>query len=220
VHDLADEGDLLTWLAAAGLTVDEAARVQPSYCDAPVACICGGPYGSGPSVTAAEAVLEATITQSETGANANAHVVAVHGSTTRYAVGDNITVFRGALGQTVLVPIARATHSELAIEAGTDASDAAPHALESIPLTGSMPSECSEYRSQGRALSKDELIGALASNDCRAAVGTIDERWTTKDCGTGRACNMGPMAASPETIGILLALVGAIAARRTMRRSA
>lgn len=40
VHDLAALPAFVAWLTANGLTVDEAALIQPSYCEAPADCTC------------------------------------------------------------------------------------------------------------------------------------------------------------------------------------
>ncbi len=47
VRELAGDRELTAWLQANGLTVEEAARIQPNYgatCSQPSACICGGDY--------------------------------------------------------------------------------------------------------------------------------------------------------------------------------
>lgn len=40
VRQLTDIPELLAWLEANGLTAAEAARIQPSYCEAPAQCVC------------------------------------------------------------------------------------------------------------------------------------------------------------------------------------
>ena len=53
VRELADEPRLVAWLAAAGLSLDEAAAIQPEYCEAPADCVCQG--------TPLAAVVETTV---------------------------------------------------------------------------------------------------------------------------------------------------------------
>ena len=58
VFELADDHDLVVWLAAAGISLNEAARIQPSYClETPAErCFCNGlmshEIGEGTVVTA------------------------------------------------------------------------------------------------------------------------------------------------------------------------
>lgn len=51
IHELADEPELVAWLGAAGLTLEEAATIQPSYCFEPNAsCLCNANSGTDPVV--------------------------------------------------------------------------------------------------------------------------------------------------------------------------
>lgn len=50
VHDLAAVPAFMAWLAANGLTVDEAALIQPAYCEAPADCTCSEIQGKSYAV--------------------------------------------------------------------------------------------------------------------------------------------------------------------------
>jgi hypothetical protein len=71
-------------------------------------------------------------------------------------------------------------------------------------------------------LKKSELIAALRADDCKAKLTSFDARWgETRGGGdpTGR-CSVTPgleSSAAPTTIGILLSLTAAIAARHARR---
>ncbi len=83
VRSLANDRDLLSWLATWGLTLDEAARVQPSYCWSSANCVCVN-AGVG-----TKTVLETTVVAGDAGAYV-ARVDKVHGVTDREAVGDTL----------------------------------------------------------------------------------------------------------------------------------
>ncbi|MBX3229867.1 MAG: hypothetical protein KIT84_05990 [Labilithrix sp.] len=92
VDELAADPRFLAWLNAAGLTVEEAARIQPGYGCVPAAdCLCTVAASGG---GAAPAVVEATIaTLSTTSNEVGVKVTAVHGETD-VKVGDDITAVR------------------------------------------------------------------------------------------------------------------------------
>jgi hypothetical protein len=50
VRELADEPRLAAWLAAVGLSLEEAAAIQPSYYTGRAACVCGGAVGFGSEI--------------------------------------------------------------------------------------------------------------------------------------------------------------------------
>lgn len=102
VRELASDRALQAWLRAAGLTVAEAARIQPSYCFVTKAdaCFCNGVYS-------ADGVLVATTTE-QVSDGIVVQVDAIHGNTGAIAVGQSVTVNGGAgahPGDAVLVPM-------------------------------------------------------------------------------------------------------------------
>ena len=102
VHELADEERLLAWLSAAGLTVEDAARIQPTYgCPDPLARVCGKTNGN-------VGVVEAEIVEPPVQSRTTARIVGVHGTAEGFAVGDNVQVQTGTgrQGSILVVPIA------------------------------------------------------------------------------------------------------------------
>lgn len=98
VPELAGDPELVAWLEREGLTAEEAAMIQPSYCSTPAQdCFCYLGY---------EAVLEVTIETIEPAVNFR--VDAVHGSTT-ILVGDlipgDVPWFGGTVGDAILVGV-------------------------------------------------------------------------------------------------------------------
>jgi hypothetical protein len=87
VSELADEPALLAWLDAAGLSVAEAARIQPTYCADEVTALCGRP---GASVTAVLELTALALPSKPDGAPTmqQARVDAIHGSSGAFAIGD------------------------------------------------------------------------------------------------------------------------------------
>ena len=85
VHQLAALPAFVAWLADNGLTVDEAALIQPSYCEAASNCVCA--YGCSN-----QGMLEGEAIAAETGMSLT--ISAVHGDVGELIVGDTI-----ALGQ-------------------------------------------------------------------------------------------------------------------------
>lgn len=89
--DVRDE--LLAWLEANGLTAEEAAMIQPSYCDAPATCICYDQTST---------IVEGDVVSSDT----SVMVTAVHGADQGVMVGETIMLTMGGkakVGDHVLV---------------------------------------------------------------------------------------------------------------------
>ncbi len=84
---------LLAWLEENGLSAEEAAMIQPAYCDAPATCICYDQTST---------VVEGDIVSSDT----SVMVTAVHGADQGVMVGDTIMLTMGGkakVGDHVLV---------------------------------------------------------------------------------------------------------------------
>jgi hypothetical protein len=86
IRELSADPELLSWLEEAGLTVAEAARIQPSYCFITKAdkCFCDGNPG--------KTVLEATVTGAGENGMTLAKVDVVHGDAALGMVGQEISV--------------------------------------------------------------------------------------------------------------------------------
>jgi hypothetical protein len=87
VRELALSSDLRAWLDAWGLSIEEAARIQPGYCWTPAHCTCV-------NVNAAKTVLEVQ----------DGRVVKVHGKPTDEAVGDAVDGGSSRAGTFLVVP--------------------------------------------------------------------------------------------------------------------
>jgi hypothetical protein len=232
VRELADEPELLAWLDAAGLSVAEAARIQPTYCDVPAANVCGGMFQS--SVRAgAVGVLELVVASHGEGGRAFARVETVYGDGRGLSVGDEVHVVAHAVGTRILSPVYESDpHAQGAVDAGTaavevgtfggDAGKTAPSpAVRSgLILTGD---QVAFAHLEGRSLQKDVVVDALRTaerRECVHKLGAIDSYWTTKDCDDGAmscsaAATLGGDAGA--TLAVLVALVAALAGRNAAR---
>jgi hypothetical protein len=107
VAELADDPRVTAWLDAAGLTVAEAARIQPSYGPIPVAaayCICALASGNGAPGSATSGAWEGTVVTAPHPAQLN--VDAVYGATGSLALGTHVPVQNStpvSVGQRLLV---------------------------------------------------------------------------------------------------------------------
>jgi hypothetical protein len=201
VRELADEPRLLEWLVAAGLTVEEAAAIQPSYCSPVTDCICGGDFSFVSYPVPARGVLEGVVQ-----ASGKARVERTYGDATGFTVGTEIALETShAPGTRILAPI--------------DAAADAPFA--SIALDAGGTYECS---SQGVAnappLSGEAFAEVVMANDCVAELRTVSSAWREEpDCeGGGPIDNDQSGGCSTATadalgVGVLLAVVTALARR-------
>ncbi|MBX3192834.1 MAG: hypothetical protein KF819_37970 [Labilithrix sp.] len=229
VRELADEPELLAWLDAAGLSVDDAARIQPTYCADRRNPICGHP--SNPIVGA----LDVTMIEDKTGAHpSRGRVDAVHGDTA-VRVGTEIAVApRRAPGTQVLAKVYRSQ--------ATDTGESLTFAGETVWCER-------EAGAPELRITRSQAVDAITSGDCRAAVAALDPWWTA-DCDRTSSvpampmegpCSASPLSSSPAregdldgrggcstaategshaTMQILLALLGVMTARRLARARA
>ena len=198
VRELADEPALLAWLQAAGLTVDEAAAIQPEYCELITNCICGGDFSFIQYPVPARGVVEGIVQ-----ANGKIRVDRTYGDALGVQIGAEMPMAsEHAVGTLVVAPI-----------------DSATAAVHGVALD-----QASEYacHSQGvgaaPALTADEFAQAVLATDCAGTLRTQSSAWSGTSCGSdidpensNGGCSASPEAAS---VGILLALVAALARRR------
>lgn len=204
VRELTDEPRLLAWLAAAGITAAEAAAIQPSYCDTNSACVCGdGGFSNVNYPVPALGVLEGTVTTNGSGAS-TLTISAVHGTVGAYEVGDAVAVNAPTAldGDRVLAPV------------GSDASAA----LSGVVVDGDGTYTCTSQGVGPRPLSAELFIDAVTSDDCAGTLAAAESSWAANSCDGpgGGGCAVGGDA--PSTLGILLAVVSVLAARRLGRR--
>lgn len=227
VFELASEPELLAWLEATGLTLDEAALIQPGYapaCGRAQQCFCA-PYASwgvGSTSNAsnpmvATAVLDATLI-----APATVRVDRIYGTTAGHFVGETLSigVFRGGEATRVLVAVGADGRQPVVWTHGLDAS--APQYV-GIGVSNDGVASCSGYaiNTQPVALSApaQAVIDALISSDCQATLARSHPPSTEQRCNSG--CNVtvrtSREAPSHATLSILLSLVSALVVRRSRR---
>jgi hypothetical protein len=201
VRELAPDLALQAWLARAGLTAAEAARIQPSYCfvTKAEACVCERLY----SPTGA---LEATIVSTSQSGQALVQIDAVHGNVGAVTVGQQITITSyGQAGDGLIVPVEM---SQMTMTYGltfivTPAGDV------ELPCQLDTPT-----------LSKADAISAILASEpfdstvCAETLATIDEHWADSQCGDDDGgCMTSDGVASPFLVGTAL-VVAALWSRR------
>ena len=205
VRELADEPRLLAWLAAAGLTVAEAAAIQPAYCEVMAECVCAD-RGSFFYPVPAAGVLDGTLTVADT---RTVRVDAIHGDGSGHHVGEEVTLAstagRGDAGARVLIPV------------GPSADAGAPLVFGIILGDGTYTCQDLAVR-HAPALTADQIIAAVRATDCVATLAKEDSAWSQKvgdGCSEGTACGVSGTG-DLTTLGILLALTAVLVRRRQL----
>ena len=191
VHELADEARLVAWLDVAGLSLEEAARIQPSYCYHRGGCVCDNQSG----------YFEATVTTKASSETQLARVDAIHGapSQTTVRVADTVRVsFLPELDVGAQVVLSGPTVPD---------KDGNP-----VFRGKTFPLDCHEGTP---VLSKEQYLQAVMADDCKATLDTFGD-WTPP-CGNAFGCRAVGQG-SPTTLGIVLSLLG-LAIGRRMRRA-
>lgn len=197
IRELVDEPGLLAWLDAAGLTVEEAAAIQPSYCSDVTDCVCGGSFSFVEYPVPARGVLEGVVQ-----ANGMARVERTYGDSLGIAIGDEVQLSAMTpAGTRILAPIDAAGQASLA----------------AISLDGDGLYACSSQGvSRAPDLDAEQFAQAVMASDCAAALRAMDSAWRERQGCDGPfspgGCSAGPDAEA-ATVGILLALVAAIVRR-------
>lgn len=213
VRELADEPRLLAWLAAAGLAVSEAAAIQPSYCDTNSSCVCGGgdfSYVDYP--VPASGVLAGVVTGDDASGRAIVRVDEIHGDGAGYQVGDTfvVSVYGADPGQSVLAPVGP--------ESMTGGADGGIATLRGVLVDEGGTYQC-RSQSVARPISAELFIEAVQSSDCAGTLAAADPGWAENSCSGGGCAASGAGDGAPTTIGILLAIVTALAMRGRKRES-
>jgi hypothetical protein len=202
VRELVDEPRLLAWLEAAGLTVAEAAAIQPSYCSDVTDCVCGGDFSFVSYPVPARGVLEGIVL-----ASGAARVERTYGDSLGIPIGGEVQLLEMyPAGTRILAPIDSAMAPKLA----------------SISLDASGLYAC---RSQGVSsapdLDAEQFAQAVMATDCAASLRARDPAWGKRqgcegdpdpspaDSGCSAGTDLGPVS-----VGILLALVTTLVHRR------
>jgi hypothetical protein len=203
IRELVDEPRLLAWLDAAGLSVAEAAAIQPTYCSDVTSCVCGGDFSSINYPVPARGVLEGVVL-----ASGVARVERTYGDALGIAIGAEVQLTSTyPSGTRILAPIDSATAASF----GSIALDA---------------EDLYACRSQGvanaPALDAEQFAQAVMAQDCAAALRATDPAWHGRQgcegdgdppSPAGGGCSAGADAEA-ASIGILLALVAAIVHHR------
>jgi hypothetical protein len=155
---------LAPWADAVGISLEEAALIQPGYCFVTPAyeCLCGQlPPLSG--------VLEGEIVI--TGSPAVLRVDTVHGEAP-HAIGDEVEVYTGAdLGSLALVPVDE---------------DGASSEYSTIVLGANGELACSEL-----VAPRETVIEAMLADSCNAVLEQADPAWTASPCDDPVGCAIG-----------------------------
>ncbi len=165
VAQLANIPELLNWLEENGLTAEEAAAIQPSYCEAPAQCVCQ----SASVGTLADGIVTGT-------GPVTVDVKAIFGDPQDLAVGSVITLtapqnVEAVVGDRVLVnyhPKYNPEDVQLLWTVGADG-------LLTI-------GNCTWYATIPGPLPADVLASAIVlseTKDCYAKLGEYDAGWTT-----------------------------------------
>lgn len=199
VRELADEPRLLAWLEAAGLGVEEAAAIQPEYCELVTNCVCGGDFSFIEYPVPARGVVEGVVL-----ASGKLRVDRTYGDALGITVGSELPMTRAfAPGATVVAPI-----------------DAANEPVVGIVLDAQGEYSChSQGVASAPALDAESFAAAVLAADCAGELRAQSAGWHGTSCGDdplpddpdGGGCSASPASAS---VGILLALVAVLARRR------
>lgn len=230
VRELADDPRVATWLEAAGITVDEAAEIQPSYCQTAWSeCICGDPWNAPGPGAGADGVMEGVTVHSTTGGD-GVQVIAIHGDVGVAQVGAIYKVTDGSAlraGAPVLVPVSRSTTPEFygigpsGDDSGFSSQPAPPNLTTSMLLLidgSGRPLRCNAGEETTLPVTKAQVVTALRSNDCRGEMAKVDSDWSdAPSCGGACGCSAVGLRGEDAGVAVLLAVAGAMIARRRAR---
>lgn len=196
IRDLADDVELQTWLAWAGLSVAEAGRIQPSYCFVTRAdeCFCRD--------VGAEGVLEVTVEDDMT-----VKVDAVHGDGGAVKVGDLVMVSSDLeAGDAALVQVFAGPDGPLY------------GGLTRVGADGVVEQSCME---DVPPLQREDAIAALLTGDPEGCATYLKERvdadWGKSICELG-GCGCATQDADGASLGGLLLLTAWWVRRRGRAR--
>lgn len=206
VRELADEPLLLAWLDAAGLTVEEAAVIQPGYsCTTPAGCVCGQGLVQTLPIKP-KAVLQALVIDESA-----VRVEKAYGPTT-FQPGDLLAYRSDAVGSRLVIGLdAMQAMSVVAADGGT--TDVG--LLAYVPLGSDDKFTCQPGLGGGLGappLTTEQYARIVMADNCVAEAKKLpgfEPDFCTRDGGCSSAAGGAPMS-----LGILLAVVGVLIARR------
>jgi hypothetical protein len=215
VHELANEPRLVAWLRAVGLTLEEAAAIQPSYVVNRADCLCGGTSVFGaPSfgTLPARGVLIGHGLRNE-GLNVIVRVDQSYGDTQPFAEGDEVQVGFGTSASSVrattwAIPIA---HDPAPVD------DAGSSVLTGVPIKSDGTYTCMSGNLKLGPVERDQWVDALTAPDCRKALAKYDPSWNETVGGDDEemSCSASSETGGPlSPLNVLLVLVATVVARR------
>lgn len=209
VHELANEGDLVDFLRLTGLTLEEAARIQPSYCFLrPADCYCN-------AARADRAIVEGVVLPGASSSHGRIGVVAVYGSSTIQVGDESEAELTGTMaGGAAWFESTPSNNGASLRELPYRVSD------EGLTCYGS------GSFSSTRVLPRDVAYQALSSDDrdaCYALLSAEDPLWSRSVCDSsevGCGCRFhSAQAARDEPALATLSILVAILGYRRRRRS-
>jgi hypothetical protein len=147
-------------------------------CDIAATCLCRGDLP-------ADGVLEATIF-----AAFQAHITAVHGNASAFAIGETICIDQSVVGASILVPVKSASDAAQVVlppPLGDGGSGTCvPNQAYTVLLDdGGRPLACNDGIESQLSLDTPKSIAALMASDCTAALAKDDSRWSGSSCAPG-----------------------------------
>jgi hypothetical protein len=203
VADLMSDARFASLLEAMGISPQEAAAIQPSYCSSTFADdVCGGTFSSIPEGRA-RSVLEVRIVDA-----ARAEILAIYGAAPGLAVGAQIQVD---------APSSNVGDVGLSIELERDpvVTDAGNTPRNFFKLESNGLSTLSASERAAHPLSAKQIAEARLSANCVATLAAKDSYWDDKpECSGGCV-----MAGTPQELSVLFAVAGAVLMRIRRRRN-
>ncbi|HEY5923389.1 MAG TPA: hypothetical protein VIV11_17035 [Kofleriaceae bacterium] len=168
VRELAPDRALQAWLRGAGLTVAEAARIQPAYCfeTKAQACFCNTvqPSDGVLTVTATDQVMDGVV----------ARIDVLHGNTGTLTVGQSITVDYTAAhpGDAMLVPVRLQPAVDFGYPFRLDGND--------VILSGGCDAAHVPTLSKADAIAA--VLAQTTSDGCAMKLETFSSEWGESQC--------------------------------------
>ena len=165
VAELASDPRVVAWLDAAGLSVEEAARIQPTYCPISAAeCVCS---------EAPPAIARATVVSGDGGAGAlrvDEIAGTLTGACASYTVGSILPEGYGSPRSGTVTTVTLALKG-----VGAECRVGSPYFVSQDGVASCQRGSLTRLPSE---LSPTELLAALSSDDCGAALGARGSDWT------------------------------------------
>ncbi len=220
VRELADDPRVVQWLVAAGLSLDEAAAIQPSYCQQAWAdCVCGSIWSPDEGHAPADVVLEGVVLAD------GVRVDAIYGTRPDLVVktGDVLGATGTTVGDHVLVVLTKASNGPffgVTPDGGTGSAPPLPKldGYRSVIALASdgRPQRCNYDRETTLSVTKDRVVAALRTSQCKEELAKSDQAWAEKPPCGGGGCSVAEGGIGDASVAVLLAVAGAIIVKRRL----